>query len=76
MTDTTPFDLPSDTLDQAVSKAEALLKYWRGPGAKPWRDELDAAYTVACSPGGARWGSGLRWRQLIAAVEGQPVPTK
>ena len=75
MTDASPFDLPSDTFDQATAKAEAILKYWRGPGAKPWRDELDAAYTVACATGGTKWGSGLRWSQLIAAVKGQPVPT-
>lgn len=74
MTDQSPFDLPSDTLDQAVAKAEAILKYWRGPGAKPWRDELDAAYAVV-SHGGTKWGNGLRWGQLIAAVKGQPVPT-
>ena len=75
---TQPFDLPSETLDQAVAKAEAILKYWKGPGAKPWRDELDAAYAVVCATGaggGTKWGSGLKWAQLVAAVKGQPVPT-
>jgi hypothetical protein len=72
---TQPFDLPSETLDQAVAKAEAILKYWKGPGAKPWRDELDAAYAVACATGETKWGNGLRWSQLAAAVKGQPVPT-
>jgi len=68
MTDQGPFDLPSETLDQAVAKAEAILKYWRGPGEKPWRDELDAAYAVATRPGGAKWGNGS---SLACTLEGE-----
>jgi hypothetical protein len=67
-----PFDLPAETLDQAVTKAEAILKYWRGPGGKPWRDELDACYAVATHD--RKWSQSLNWRQLVAVVKNQPVP--
>jgi hypothetical protein len=41
---------------------------------KHW-DEIDACYAVATAKGGTKWGNGLKWAQLIAAVKGQPVPT-
>jgi hypothetical protein len=72
---TSPIDLPAGSLAEAVAKAEAFLEYWKGPGAKPWRDELDACFAVATAPSGAKWGSGLNWRQLVAVVKRQPVPT-
>lgn len=70
--DENPFDLPAETLDQAVTKAEAILKYWRGSGDKPWRDELDACYVVATTH--RKWANGRQWAQLVAIVKGQPVP--
>jgi hypothetical protein len=70
-----PFKLPADTLAEAVTKAHAILKYWRESGSfKAKRDELDACYAVATGGGGARWGNGLAWRQLVAVVKDQPIP--
>ena len=55
-TATGPFSLPAETLDQAVAKAHAIIDHWKV--SKPWMDDIDACYAVACHPGGASWGTG------------------